>query len=264
MTLGSLKVRQCFRIERLGHLATAVADLEVAFARAKRHVDSGREAYHKEQENLPDPAPLSVGSGPFYCGLTIAAAEDMDLADLLDEWHQDLFRRTGTADLVSWIDKARELSRKTRRELINLLQSGNEEMDVRVLASVLLLSEGDCSPSELLYTHVILTQRVSEGLWKKETQGALACIIKRGWQRVLAAPFLLRTPRLVVPSLSDACADGSNDLRVVARILLAASEGVSLRLGQGVRTFLRDIARASRAAEGESPVLEDGAPKGRA
>lgn len=241
MTLETLRVYRCLRSTRAEGLPEAVMGLEFAFAKAKRHMDSGREIYQEEPPDLPELPSVSVGPAPYIGGLIVAVAENADIVAVLSNWFDEVSTCNETADTLNWINRARELVDRRRPELVGLMRNRKEEPEDRVLASLSLIAGGDCNPDELIYAHFLLTNYLFGGAWRVGVEASLARIVRQGWLKFTEASFLLRTARLIVPDLINACQEAHDDLSGVAKILLAASGGVSIRLGQDARKVLQAL-----------------------
>ncbi len=113
--------------------------------------------------------------------------------------------------------------------------AATQERDRRLIATLLLGTSSDPEADGQFYAHTLLFDTLSQGLWRDKVANHLAELVEAQWRRLAASPALLRMPRLSVPKILEACDSSKLGHRKSARILLAASDAVSLDLPADIR-----------------------------
>ncbi len=163
---------------------------------------------------------------------------------LLEEWEQASGALMSLwPDLPAMLSLIRESREWSAVEAKRILHVYDQDRDRRMLATLVVGTSSGSDADALFYAHVLLFDALSQGLIKEEIAGCLADTLERQWRRLAGSPALLRTPRLSVPAILEACDSSAKGHRKTARILIAAELAVKMNPPKEMIKRFRDLAR---------------------
>ena len=135
----------------------------------------------------------------------------------------------------SWVDDAQGLLVMSRHEAMKVLDNARETFWKRSLAAINVAAAQSISPEELLYSHVMIISALADNVMQRFLGLDLGLKFAEQWLEKVKFSGSLRTPRLTIPAIKDACAEFALGIQKPCRILLAVEPAVSLRIPQPLR-----------------------------
>ena len=249
LLVASLDLRHSFRTLHLSRLVNQLRTLGIATAEVAAHDRLGFKAWEEPRSALGphdlQGTDLAIGISPFAAAIVALGASSQPIATVLADWQHSAIQLSESRVLVDATVLAQELMFLDARGASVVMQSGSETWERRLLASVRIALAEDTSPEELFIAHTQLAVGLLQGLWTENIAPYLERLVEDQWLRRCDFPAALRSPRTSVPALRAAWAESALDTAKVARILLAASGAVSVRIPEDYLRVLREL--SSRA-----------------
>lgn len=191
-----------------------------------------------------------VASYAFACSLSLATLDGGDRSALLKAWKASLTGRGVDQLALSLAIEAAAKFGVSPKSAMDLVRNAPGWVD-RIGAASVALAGDALSPLEAAQALWVLaynlTAPLGRGMLHVEL-GRLADAFARDWQRRLAAPALLSSPRASVPALQAAIGlVGAPATRILA-LALAAAEACGTSAPEHVLTALRSAANAAEQA----------------
>ena len=245
LLVARLDLRHSFRTLQFSRLVNQVRTLGIATADVAAHDRLGFMIWEEPKSALgphdPQGTDLAIGISPFAAAIVALGASSQPITTVFADWQQSVIQLSESRVLLDETALAQELMSLEVRGASVVMQSGGESWERRLLASVRVALAEDTSPEELFISHTQLAVGLLQGLWAADVAPYLARSTRDQWLRRCDFPAALRSPRSAVPALRAACAGSPLDAAMVARILLAASAAVSVRIPADYVRVLREL-----------------------
>ena len=130
------------------------------------------------------------------------------------------------------------------------------------LLAARVAADAEAAPSDSLRSQVQLVLALAPGFWRPAAGHSLAQLCERAWQRHTKCTALLRSPRLTVPAIMEACVSPLLGIAKAAAIIVAASEATGPRIGPEMREQLLKLRDNDLpVVEAESPFPSSSSPR---
>ncbi len=192
-----------------------------------------------------------VASYAFACSLSLATLDGGDRPALVTAWEASLSGPNGNQLALSL---AKEVAAKfdvSPASVMDLVRNAHGWVDRIGAASVALASDA-LSTLEAAQAQWVLAYNLTAPAGPEVLHvdlGTLADVFSREWQRRLAAPALLSSPRASVPSLRAAIRLGGAPATRILALALAAAQACGSSAPEPMLAALRAAAAAADAAE---------------
>ena len=169
----------------------------------------------------------------------------LSMTQLLDRWREN--SDSTQPYLSEELSLCETLSGMPVGELSRMLRDTREPGGRRALAAVLLLGRDDSSVQDAFYSHVTVMDATKDYECLQDSAAeSFDALVRRDWLRFCDSPFMLRSPRLYVSGIRQACESGAQGWSAAARIILAGMPTTNLNVPESIRRRLEEL--ASRVA----------------
>lgn len=251
--LAYLEVMHAFRQADFAHLPSLSLLLTRTFHAGRNHMGQDKRPWELiVDENileaiLPDePIP---GLDMFFAALTVLAAIGKLDSTIFHAWRNDAEALPISDVLLSWIQIAEAIFSQDVRKVRSTMMDANESRERRLLAALRIGMSETVAPGDLFYAHTLLVSDLLQGVWAKQVADQLADLISRQWLVRIQFPAVFVAPRATIPEIHAAITSETHGAEKAAKILLAASNAISLRLPMSLVQVLQDLA-AGRKLQG--------------
>lgn len=179
------------------------------------------------------------GACAFIAALVSAHAHGQDWRDLVKKWRAALPVDAG-GGWLEWFDTIETVLGGSTSTASRLVRE-KKDWPTSMLAAWHLLISSESVPDDLFYGHARWLGEIRTSRWLSETGSAFCQQVEVAWGITILTPALLRLPSLSIANIRIALLSGQRGIGRAARILLAASTAVSVRLGPTER-FMRNLA----------------------
>lgn len=243
--LAKLDIKYTFRQIEFGRLPAQEIALSIAWHAISDHRAEGKEPWEEFTfPPSPDDGTFSkrmIESDLFTAALVaLASAEKLDPAPF-KIWRDNAKGLSGYDAIMKWIDLAEAMWSRELREVIAIMRDEHEDREVRLLAALRVTVEESVEPAALFYAHTILVSSLLQGIWAEDVAEYLAELLARQWLHKTCFRAVLLMPQLTVPDIQAACSGEVGGKQKVAKIILAASNAVSVRLSQELIRQIRNL-----------------------
>lgn len=188
-----------------------------------------------------------VASYAFACSLSLATLEGGDRSALLNTWEVSLAGPGGNQLALSLARAAVVKFGVSHTSAMDLVRRAHGWVD-RIGAASVALAGDALSPLEAAQAQWVLAYNLTAHRGRGALHidlGRLANAFSRDWQRRLAAPALLSSPRVSVPALQAAIGLGSAPATRILALALASAEACGRPAPEFILTALRAAAAAA-------------------
>ena len=203
-----------------------------------------------------------VASYAFACSLSLATLDGGDRSELLKAWEGSLAWPGGNQLALSLARAAVANFVVSRTSAMDLVRHAHGWID-RIGAASVALAGDALSPLEVAQAQWVLaynlTVHPARGVLHVDL-GRLANAFSRDWQRRLAAPALLSSPRKSVTALQAAIGLGGAPASRILALALASSEACGCSAPEFILNVLRAAADAAEEAERQLRTLGEVLP----
>jgi len=182
------------------------------------------------------------GTDIFIGALVVLASTDkLDLA-LLELWCNNAKGLSIHNKIVEWVDLAKSIFSQEVGEAEVIMKDRNGDRQSRLLAAVKVCMDERVTPEALFYAHILLASSLLRGFCAKDVANRLSILLSRHWLREIRFPAALHTPQYTVPNIQAACEIKEEGIKKAAKVLLAASNAVTISTPQELMTLLKKLA----------------------
>lgn len=193
------------------------------------------EKFHREDE--------LIGASLFLAGITSAAAIGTPIVTLLSSWRASVVTNPFSKDWNDWFDEIERLLAAPPSSAMAIVWPGTSSKESIVLGVLNIIFAQSSSPEDLFAAHARFLQVASgsPSPWFREIGEAICGLVARAWMRTTESPALLRQPRFSIPEIRAACSAAGSGLQKAVRILLAARNAVTTRLGVQLQAYIEKL-----------------------
>lgn len=192
-----------------------------------------------------------VASYAFACSLSLATLADGDRFALMNAWEASFSGSNGNQLALSLAKEAASKFEISPGSAMDLVRNAHGWVD-RVGAASIALARDALSPLEAAQAQWVLAYNLTAPLGRTLLHvdlGRLADVFSQDWQRRLAVPALLSSPRASVPSLQAAIGLGGAPATRILALALAAAEACGTSAPEPILATLRASAAAADEAQ---------------
>jgi tetratricopeptide (TPR) repeat protein len=246
MFLATLDIQHSFRLLKFESLPIQCDTLNTAYQSTQYHRAQGKEVWEMtslvDMENNRLKVYTVNEAGLFLAALVALAGEDNLDTAIFGIWRNTTKDLTLNSALMEWIELAESTLSKGTQEVYAIMVDNKQNRESRLLAALKVGTEKDVSPNELFYAHTLLANDLLQSPWKKDIADYFAKLLSRRWLKKTEFPAALISPHFTVPDIQAACKAEEDGIQKAAKILLTASNAVSIRLPQEIIEALRNFA----------------------
>lgn len=193
-----------------------------------------------------------VASYAFACSLSLATLDGGDRSAVMSVWETSLAAPSGNQLALSLANAAAATFDVRPASAMHLVRNAHGWVD-RIGAASVALASSALSPLEAAQAQWVLAYNLTASLGRIVLHvdlGRFADVFSLDWQRRLAAPALLSSPRVSVPSLRAAIALGGAPATRILALASAAAEACGSPAPEYILTALREASVAAEEAKG--------------
>ena len=251
------EIERAFRLGQFANLPTLAERIELEFV-------SGLQLMRQRNSDQQSPAPSppigwqlqsdASGEKLFSAALVAACAHGI-AEEVIKAWRSDAVGKKWGNNFSNWLAHVEELFALSTDEAAARIRNP-EHLSATdgLLLAARVAADVDSAPSDSLRSQVQLVLALAPGFWRPAAGHALAQLCERAWQRHTKCTALLRSPRLTVPAITEACASPLLGIAKAASIILAAREATGPRIGPEIREQLLKL------RDNDLPVVQAESP----
>lgn len=259
------EIERAFRLGQVANLPSLAERIEIEFASG---LPLMRQKATGQQSPTPPPPSgwqrQSDMSGEKLLGpALVAACAHGTVEQIIAAWRIDVVGQKWGDSFSSWLDHAQKLLALSVAEAAAQIRDPEHlsGTDGQLLAAR-VAADPEAAPSDSLRSQVQLVLALAPGFWRPAAGHSLAQLCERAWQRHTKCTALLRSPRLTVPAIMEACTSPLLGIAKAAAIILAASEATGPRIGPEMREQLLKLRDNDLpVVEAESPCPSSSSPR---
>ena len=244
-----LEVRYAFGRVDFNRLPQICRELETSVLTSKHQREKGPTTGFEEV----DAGPLNVGATEqaqsilptlLTAALIASCAGDGDPEELIERWRESARELPGSAWVNSWLDFARNAFVLPTSDALAVLGDDNLPSDLRLLAATRLSNDSDAGVDGMFNAQVCIVCWLGHStmFWTYDVANHFASCLARVWKKHCGFKPALRNPRLTVPEIERECDSKDEGIAKAAKILLAATNAVTIQLNDEVRKQLQALA----------------------
>jgi tetratricopeptide (TPR) repeat protein len=235
------EIERAFRLGQLANLPTLAERIELEFASGLQLMRQGVTG-----QQTPAPSPQigwqrqSEASGEkLFSAALVAACAHGIVEQVIKAWRIGAVGQRWGDSFSNWLDHVEELFALPAAEAAARIRDP-EHLSATdgLLLAARVAADVDAAPSDSLRSQVQIVLALAPSFWRPAVGHSLAQLCERAWRRHAERPALLRSPRLTVPAIMEACASPVLGIAKAALIILAASEATGPRVGLEMREQL--------------------------
>jgi tetratricopeptide (TPR) repeat protein len=190
--------------------------------------------YSVTDRNYPDPeildeSSLLCGKTVFVAGLIAGRGVGSDWHMVLDQWRLSI-PTEAKEGWIEWFDTIENTMSESAAAAERLAKSGEGGWELSLLAAWSLLENKRVTAEQLYVGHARIVAQPHQFYWLREVSRAFCLHVERRWLQFSECPALLCMPRVSVEAIHAACASSEPGIPKAARILLASSNAVKMKL----------------------------------
>ncbi|MFG0678815.1 hypothetical protein [Delftia sp. WSY_7] len=192
-----------------------------------------------------------VASYAFACSLSLATLDGGEPSALMNAWEASLSRPSGNQLALSLAKEAADKFDVSPVSAMDLVRTAPGWLDRIGAASVAIASDG-LSPLEAAQAQWVLAYHLTDLGGRAMLHvdlGRLADEFSRDWQRRLASPALLTSPRVSVPLLKAAIMESGAPAKRILALAMASAQACGSSVPAPMLTALRAAAAAADEAQ---------------
>ena len=234
-------IERAFRLGKLENLPVLAERIEHDFSLGLQLVRQSTFGPQSPAPSLPigwqSESDVS-GEKLFSAALVVACAHGI-VEPVVKAWRDDPVAQRWGGIFSEWLNHVEELfALSTDEAAARIRQTENLSATDGLLLAARVAADVDAAPSDSLRSQAQLILALAPGFWRSAVGHTLAQLCERAWRRHAENTALLRSPRLNVPVILEACDGPRLGLAKAAAIILAASEATGPRIGPEMRERL--------------------------
>lgn len=238
------EIERAFRLGKIEGLPALAENLEHEFALGAhfaRTVTTGQSSPPPTPARGWQPNSDVAGDRLFSAALVVACARST--ADkVVKAWRDAPTAKKWGSAFAAWLDHVEEvLAIPLPDAAARLRDPEHLSASDGLLFAARIASDRDAAPADSLRSEVQLVLGLAPGFWRVATGHTLAELCEQAWRRHTANTALLRSPRLTVPAILEACTKPRLGSAKAAAIVLAASEATGPRISPEMRESLQKL-----------------------
>jgi len=146
-------------------------------------------------------------------------------------------------EITDLLNKLTDYYHLDKNKLVQIMKDNTAPNNDRLIASLMIVKEGNPDPENIYYAHVNLLMFFSNIEYNKFIEHDFADIVIKTWEGIIKnKKFALLTPLITVPEIEKAIRRPEHGMKKVALILLEALKAVNISMGSEQVKRLQKIA----------------------
>jgi tetratricopeptide (TPR) repeat protein len=177
------------------------------------------------------------------CNALLAlAAAGSPIMSGIGTWHARAQAVRAPAAIYEWIRSVEQLAGRNERTWLAALRDSAGHWSERIVAAALILDGEAPDARFILQAHATLLE-LHEWALAHQFEAGVCRAVSHAWrEEATKRPFTLRAPRVHVPHILEACDSTGDSWTKAARIFLAATPAVDLRVPESIASRVRRLA----------------------
>ena len=248
-----LKIQYDFKNKNFNDIPHHIYQLAYAHASVQKHNQNGKKigekgVYSISTSDLSNFASTENIANILIAALLVQLSKDININEILSTWRMNSVELPIKENMTIVLDLVESMLLRDEREVSTVMKA-QESKEKRLVAALKTIHNIDADPTDLFYAHTLVTTVVVDNDklwgWEEHIMLDLAELFSRQWLEKIKFQALLKTPRTTVPEIEQACNSGEAGKKKIARILLAASQAVSVKVSsyilQDFRSWIEDM-----------------------
>ena len=238
-SLTHLELLYLFKFGKFEELPRLISQLAYAFDVTKKHRESGKGIEDKGIH----PISADESSGFFSVrdiidmlvpALLVQISRSANVDRSLFAWRNDSLGLPIQGNMILSLDLIDSILSTDGGDAATIIRDQAASPEERLVAAFKIVQDFDTNPDSLFYAHLLLMISIIEKdkalEWDKYILNDLANILSRQWLEKTKFRATLKIPVVSIPQIEQACHSSEAGKKKIGQILLAAYQGVSVKL----------------------------------
>ena len=243
-SLSFLEVQYEFRNKTFDNLPQRILQLAQVYSFRKKHEQSGRGVAEKgtysiSDTDLSDYASVDNIIAIFVAALIVLMRTNRDTQEILTIWCTNSSELPIKENIYSALDLIEPILLGDYNDTLTVVSTLNEKVEKLLAASIRVIQNAEASLEDLLFAHTYISSSFINSPWEDLVAKDLAELLSYQWLQKIEFRAKLKTPKLTVPQIEQACKSSETGKKKIGEILLAVHQAVSVKVPLSPEFFQR-------------------------
>ena len=232
--LSFLGAQYEFRNKTFDNLPQRIYQLALVFSSMKKHQQSGRGAAEKgsysiSNSDLSDFASVEIIISILIAALIVLMRTNRDTQEILTIWRTNSSNLPIKENIYITVDLIESILFSDYNHALTVMKTQDEKVEKRLAASLKVIHNAETGLEDLFLAHTFISGSYINSLWEELVVNDLAVHLSSKWLEKVKFRAKLKTPKLTVPQIEQACKSTETGKKKIGQILLAVDQAVSVK-----------------------------------
>ena len=233
--LSFLEAQYEFRNKTFDNLPQRIYQLALVFSSMKKHQQSGRGAAEKgsysiSNSDLFDFASVDNIIAIFIAALIVEMRINSDTQENLAIWRKNSSELPINENINSALELIESILLSDINNTLTVMYRPDTKVEKLLAASIRVMHNAEVSLEDLLFAHTYISSCFINSPWEELVVNDLAVHLSSKWLEKVKFRAKLKTPKLTVPQIEQACKSSETGKKKIGQILLAVHQAVSIKV----------------------------------
>ena len=233
--LSFLEAQYDFRNKTFDNLPQRIHQLADAYGAIEKHDQSGkrleeRGTYSISIADLSSFACVEDIISILVAALLVQPSTGLDTREILAIWRTNLSELLIKENVVIALDLIESTLFGDANNALTVMGTQEAKYEEQLAAALKIARNIETSPENLFCAHALITTYLIGKIWDDLVIIDLAELLSVQWLEKIKFPATLRTPKITVPQIKEACNSSAVGKKKIGQILLAVHQAISLKV----------------------------------
>ena len=233
--LSFLEAQYDFRNKTFDNLPQRIHQLADAYGAIEKHDQSGkrleeRGTYSISIADLSSFACVEDIISILVAALLVQPSTGLDTREILAIWRTNLSELLIKENVVIALDLIESTLFGDANNALTVMGTQEAKYEEQLAAALKIARNIETSPENLFCAHALITTYLIGKIWDDLVITDLAELLSVQWLEKIKFPATLRTPKITVPQIKEACNSSAVGKKKIGQILLAVHQAISLKV----------------------------------
>ena len=233
--LSLLEVQYDFRNRTFDNLPQRIYQLAEAYGSMQKHDQNGKGIEEKgiysiSVVELSNFASVENITGILVTALLVQLSIGVDTDELLAIWSINSSKLPIKENMFIALDLIESMLSGDKNDALIAIKTEEVKAEKQLVAALKIVHNIETSPENLFYAHTFIARSLIDQTWLDSGVTDLAEFLSAQWLEKIKFPATLRTPKITVPQIKQACNSNETGKKKIGQILLAVRQAISLEV----------------------------------
>ena len=233
-SISFLEAKYEFKNKTFDNLPQRILQLARVFSSMKKHQQKGRGAgekgsYSISNSDLSDFASVDNIIAIFIAALIVLMRVNRGIQEILTIWRKNSSELPINENINSALELIESILLSDIDNTLTVMYTPDTKVEKLLAASIRIMHNAEASLEDLLFAHTYISSCFINSPWEELVVNDLAVHLSSKWLEKVKFRAKLKTPKLTVPQIEQACKSTETGKKKIGQILLAVDQAVSVK-----------------------------------